>query len=211
MSDDWVKNLLGLSDGTTVKADEKEYESPTGGGGFSLFPNNTSVKAAIDEAKWSKDKENRERLSIRWTILAPEEYANRKVFQNLWIKGVDPYELEKGGEEKAIAKRDRQRMMFGAIDANAGGKLAELLMDGVEIKDEHLMKHLTNKPMVIRIDLMVPRGSGDPRNFVAKISPKTSAVSTPEEIAKGNAEVSGLKKTSSSMASRNLDDEIPFD
>jgi len=206
VSDNWLNNILGLSDGTTVKAADGEYESPKGSVGFSLFPDNTSVKAAIDEAKWSKDTNGRERLSLRWAVIAPEEYANRKVFQTLWIKGVDPYELEKNGEDKAIAKRDRQRMMFGAIDANAGGKLTELITSGVEIKDEHLMTHLTNKPMVIRIDKMVPK-VGDPRNYVAKVSPKNAAVSTPEEIAKGKAEDVGASKKASN---RTLDDEIPF-
>jgi hypothetical protein len=206
MSDKWLDNILGLSDGTTVKGAEKEYETPKGNGGFTLFPDNTSVKAAIDEAKWTKDLNNLERLNLRWSIIAPEEYANRKVFQNLWIKDLEPNERVRS-EEKALAKRDRQRMMFAAIDANAGGKIVELLTDGVEIKDEHLMTHLTNKPMVIRIDLMEPRDGGKARNYVAKISPKGETISTAAEIAKGTATMPIQTKTASG---RILDDEIPF-
>lgn len=208
MSDDFLDNIFGLSDGSTVTVSEtKEYESSRGK--FALFPDGTSVKAALEEAKWVKDDAGRERLSLRWSVLAPEEYENRKVFQNLWIKDLDPNEVKRG-EDKAIAKRDRQRMMFAHIDANAGGKIAEMYMKRATVRDEHLTEHLTNKPMVIRIDLMVPK-TGDPMNFVAKISPKSAPVSTSEEIAKGAAEVAGMKKTSSSSSSsRDLSDEIPF-
>ena len=208
MSDDFMNNLLGLSDGTKASVSEnKEYESSSSGS-FSLFPQETSVRAAIDEAKWFKNNEGLIRLSLRWVVIDPEEYANRKVFQSLWIKHLEP-NAAKADEAKAIVKRDKHRMMFAVIDANAGGKLAELIERGVDITDEHLMQHLTNKTMVIRIDLMVPK-QGDPMNFVAKISPKSAAVSTSEEIARGKAEVASIKKTSAPV-SRNLDDEIPFD
>lgn len=209
MSDKFLKNLIGLSDGTTIKAPEKSYETPKGGGDFTLFPDGTSLKAAIDEAKWSKDEKGRERLNLRWAVLEPDEYAKRKVFQTLWIKDLDPNELARG-EDKAIAKRDRQRMMFAAIDANAGGKIVELIGDDVEIKDEHLMTHLTNKAMVIRIDLFTPKGGAD-RNFVAKISQKNEPISSAAEIAAGMAKLSPIPKSSGAGSGRPiLDDEIPF-
>lgn len=205
MSDDFMNNLMGLSDGTKVKvADNNEYESSSGGG-FSLFPPETSVRVALDEAKWFKNPEGLTRLSLRWVVLAPEEFENRKVFQSLWIKDLEP-NAAKADVAKAQQKRDKHRMMFAVIDANAGGKIAELIERGVNITDEHLMQHLTGKQMVIRIDLMVPK-KGDPMNYVAKVSPKTSAVSTPEEIARGKNEIESLKKA---PASRVLDDEIPF-
>lgn len=207
---DWGKSLLKKSDGTKIKAAEnKEYEISRGGG-FSLFPDGTSVKAAIDEAKWSKDKDGNERISLRWFVIAPDEYKDRKVFQNLWVADLEPNEVKRGGEEKAEAKRDRAREMFAVIDANAGGRIAELIEDDIQIKDEQLMANLTNKAMVIRIDLMVPK-TGDPMNFVSKVSPKTAAVSTPEEIERGKAEIAGIKKSAApSASSRTLDDEIPF-
>jgi hypothetical protein len=209
MSDKWLKNIIGLSDGTTIKAPEKDYETPKGGGDFTLFPDGTSLKAAIDEAKWSKDDAGRERLNLRWAVLQPEEYANRKVFQTLWIKDLDPNEVKRG-EDKAIAKRDRQRMMFAAIDANAGGKIVELIGDDVEIKDEHLMTHLTNKAMVIRIDMFTPKGGTD-RNYVAKISQKSDPISSAAEIAAGMAKLSPIAKSSGAASGRPiLDDEIPF-
>jgi len=208
MSDEFMDNLLGLSDGTKVTvSDTKEYESSSNNS-YELFPGGTSVRAALDEAKWFKNDKNLFRISLRWVVLGPEEYENRKVFQSLWVKDLDPQAAEKG-HDKALAKRDKARMMLAVIDANAGGKIAELIGRGVDIKDEHLMEHLTNKPMVIRIDLMVPKGAGDPMNYVAKVSPKNAAVSTSEEIAKGKAEIAGLKK-GAAPASRSLDDEIPF-
>ena len=209
MSDKWLDNILGLSDGTTVKGVEKEYETPKGNGGdFKLFPDGTSLKAAIDEAKWSKDEKGRERLNLRWAVLEPDEYAKRKVFQTLWIKDLDPNELARG-EDKAIAKRDRQRMMFAAIDANAGGKIVELITNGVEIKDEHLMTHLTNMAMVIRIDLFTPKGGAD-RNYVSKISQKSAPISSAAEIAAGMAKLTPIPKSSGAGSNRILDDEIPF-
>ena len=210
MSDNWLKNIMVLSDGSTIKDVEKEYETPKGNDGFTPFPNNTSLKAAIDEAKWYKDDAGRERLSLRWAVLLPEEYANRKVFQTLWIKDLEPNEKARS-EEKAIAKRDRQRMMFATIDANAGGRIAELISDDVDIKDEHLMTHLTNKPMVIRIDLFEPKDGGTARNYVGKISQKSATISTPAEIAAGMAKLSPVAKSSgAAKGGRILDDEIPF-
>jgi hypothetical protein len=210
MSDKWLKNIIGLSDGTIIKAPEKDYETPKGGGDFKPFPDGTSLKAAIDEAKWAKDNAGLESLKLRWSILLPEEYANRKVFQTLWIKDLEPNEKARS-EEKAIAKRDRQRMMFAAIDANAGGKIVGLINDDVEIKDEHLMTHLTNMAMVIRIDLFEPRDGGAPRNYVAKISQKSEPISSAAEIATGMEKLSPVAKSSSAAkGGRILDDEIPF-
>jgi hypothetical protein len=207
MSDDFLNDILGLSDGTKVTVSEtKEYESSSNSG-YALFPNETSVRAALDEAKWFKDGNGKTRLSLRWVILAPEEYENRKVFQSLWIKDLEP-NAEKADVGKAKLKRDKHRMMFAVIDANAGGKLAELIAKGTDINDEHLMAHLTNKPMVIRIDKIEPK-DGDARNYIAKVSPKNAPISSPEEIAKGQAEMAKTAKPSGS-SKRDLGDDIPF-
>jgi hypothetical protein len=72
------------------------------------------------------------------------------------------------------------------------------------------MTHLTNKAMVIRIDMFTPKGGTD-RNYVAKISQKSDPISSAAEIAAGMAKLSPIAKSSGAASGRPiLDDEIPF-
>ena len=53
----------------------------SGGDGFSVIPANTQCLAVIDECKWDQDREGNRYISLRWSVLAPAEYKNRKLFQ----------------------------------------------------------------------------------------------------------------------------------
>ena len=63
----------------------------TGGGSIEPIPAKTQVKAAIDEAKWDIYGVD-QYISLRWTVLAPADYKNRKIFQK--IKVNDPAKSE---------------------------------------------------------------------------------------------------------------------
>lgn len=117
-----------------------EFES--GGGDIQPIPSNTQCLAAIDEAKWDHDTNGNRYISLRWMVLQPAEYKNRKVFQKLWVADADPRAKD------ADAKRDKAKRMLGAIDANAGSKLRAA---GVEPTDESLTLNLTSKPMMIKV------------------------------------------------------------
>lgn len=205
MSDFW-----NLSDGEDVKETASTGEFDAGGGNLLPIPGETNVLAAIDEAKWDKDQQDNRFISLRWTVLAPDDYKNRKVYQKLWVTDADP----RTKPDKIEAKRDKAKKMLGAIDHNCGGKL---LAKGVLPTDESLTSALTNKPMVVKVmvwEMKNPAtGEVGRGNWIGAVAPRTAPQSTPEEIAKAQA---ALEKqvASSGMGmgggSRSMDDEIPF-
>ncbi len=208
MSDDF--DFWGLSTGERA-ADKTDGSFDAGGGNMQPIPNDTSVLAAIDEAKWDKDQQGNRFISLRWSVLQPEDFENRKVFQKLWVTDADP----RAKPDKVAAKRDKAKLMLGAIDLNAGGKL--LSKPGLPT-DEGMTLHLTNKPMIIKVmvwsmkDAMT--GEMNRGNWVGAVSSRqTGKVSTPEEIERGKAEMDHAQRTSASgaaKANRTIDDEIPF-
>ena len=205
MSDDFWNLSAGGS-----AADNASGEYDAGGGDIQLIPAETNVLAAIDEAKWAKNLKGDEYISLRWVVIAPEDFANRKIFQKLWVTDFDP-SVKAKGEDKAIAKRDKAKLMLGAIDTNAGGKL---LAKPVLPTDESLTLHLTNKPMIVKVMVWKMKDSATGEfvsgNWVGAVSSKsTSKVSSAEEIAKGQAEMAKTAKPSGS-SSLDLGDEIPF-
>jgi hypothetical protein len=128
-----------LSDGETATNTGTEYEVPSGN--IEPIPAGSSVLAMIDECKWEMKPTGEEFISARWTVLAPEEYKNRKVFHKLWVMDMDPSAKD---EASGLKKRDKARKMLAAIDANAGGKLTA--KPGRPTNDDLLS--LTNKPMI---------------------------------------------------------------
>lgn len=101
------------------------------------MPKDTQVKSCIDEVKWDEYQGERY-ISIRWQVLAPKQYANRKIFQKLKV------------EQSDVKKRDKAIQMLAAIDANCGGKL---MSAGVEPTDASMQKNLLMKPMVLLLDV----------------------------------------------------------
>lgn len=209
MSDFW-----GLSEGGSA-ADNASGEFDAGGGNMQPIPSDTNVLAAIDEAKWSKNQKGDEFISLRWSVMQPEEFENRKIFQKLWVTDFDPSVFGSKGEDKAMAKRDKAKKMLAAIDTNAGGKL---LAKPVMPTDESMTLHLTNKPMIVKVMVweMTDRMTGDVArgNWVGAVSSKAAAkVSSPEEIAKSKSEMANHQSKAAGAAARggrDLDDEIPF-
>jgi len=203
-----------LSDNSSATTTGTDYEVP--GGNLDPIPAGSSVLALIDEAKWDRAKNSYdtdtatgpEYVSLRWTILAPKAYENRKVYHKLWVTDDDPSVKD---AQKAIAKRDKARKMLAAIDANAGGKLTA--QDGKPSNDS-LALHLSNKPMVITLmEWAIGDASG---NWVAAVAPKTKALEIKPPKAKtasarGNDGFgSASSGASSGQTSMMDDDSIPF-
>ena len=163
----------------------------TGGGVIEPIPANTNALAFVEEAKWETNANNAcSYISLRWTILAPEEYKNRKVFQKLWVSDLDP------SSKNPEAKRDKALMMLAAIDFNAGGKLKS---SGGSPSDEAMQVHLCNKPMMIKIQQWAIKnemtGETSRGNWISAVSPKGSAkAETPTQTARNQT----------------IDDVIPF-
>jgi len=181
-----------LSDGETAATGEKEYEQATGN--LDPIPDGSSVMAIIDEAKWSETRDrDAEFISLRWSVMEPAEFANRKVFQKLWVTDDDPNTSDAAKMEK---KRDKAKRMLAAIDANCGGKLAK---KAARPTDDDLALALTNRPMIIKC--MVWEMGDNSGNWIAAVSPKAKGVSVAETKApaKKAAPVSDVD-----------DDDVPF-
>ena len=191
-----------LSDGEDAAKTGAEYEIP--GGNMDPIPAGSSVLAMIDEAKWDHTQNDAEEyISLRWTVLAPEEYKNRKVFHKLWVTDHDPNAKD---HAKAVAKTDKARKMLAAIDANAGGRLTA---KDAKPSNDDLAMALMDKPMVITLGVWEsnqPGGSGG--NWVMAVAPKN------KELKIGDKAPAKARPASQGSAggayAGGMDDEIPF-
>lgn len=194
-----------LSDGSTADETGKEFDG--GGGNFDPIPDGSNVLAEIDEAKWA-EKDGNEYVSLRWSVLDPAEYANRKVFQKLWLTDFDPGVKDK---DKAVKKRDKARKMLAAIDANAGGKL---VARSGKPDDDDLAQYLIGKPMIItcRIWEVEDRSTGGTvtGNWVSAVAPKSKGVSVKEAAPKAKQAQQGSGYGAGGRPNNDLDDSIPF-
>lgn len=167
-------NFWDLSDGDDIANVGTTFE--TGGGSMEPIPNDTTALAIIDEAKWDQDRDGNSFVSLRWSILAPQEYKNRKVFHKLWVDDFKPNQKE---PEKY---RDKQKRMLATIDKNAGGKLSG---SSKRPTDESLGISLTNKPMQIKImtwEAQKSDGSMGRGNWIAAVSPKSGAAAPARKV-----------------------------
>lgn len=174
---------------------EPTGEFDAGGGSMEVIPNETGLMAIIDEAKIETLPESGVRfVSLRWSVMKPDTYKNRKIFQKLWVFDLNPRTEDK---EKAKKKRDKDRRMLAAIDHNAGGKLTSV---DTEPTTMSLTSALLNKPMFIKVFVWEQKNSqtGEQMkgNWVGFVAPRSKF----DEDAKPAAE----------KVKRDIDDEIPF-
>lgn len=192
-----------LSDGDTAKTTQTSYEVPTGG---DVIPDKSNVLAMIDKAAWKDAYQSSEQfIELTWVVMEPEQFANRKVFQKIWVTDLEPRTVKEKGQAKAIEKRDKARQMLATIDANCGGKLQA---SGEAPTDESLAMALTNKsPLLIKV--MEWEMNGNKGNWVAMVAPKGSG-----EVKVGTPLPSTTQQTSGggyAGGSNDLDgDDIPF-
>lgn len=141
-----------------------------GGGEIEPIPNKTQVLAFIDEIKWD-EYEGDSYISARWNVIKPDEYKNRKIFQKIRVNDAD------------AKKSDKAKRMLMAIDFNAKGGLAS---SGKEPTTEMMQSKLTNKPMVIMLQIWAieDKNTGEMKkgNWVSAVSPKGDGV--PDKVIK---------------------------
>lgn len=195
-----------LSDGGNAADTGTEYEVPTAN--LDPIPDNSNVLAEIEDIKWQTKDTGERYVEARWSVLQPDEYANRKVFHKMWVADLDP---SAKSEEKAIQKRDKARRMLASIDANAGGKLAA---NPAEPTDDSMALALCNKPMVIKVMLweMPDReryGEFIRGNWIAAVAPKDRALSIGETKPKPSAPAAQKPQTGGGSFDM-LDSEVPF-
>ena len=152
-------SFFTLSDNSNANENDGNFEM--GGGNIEPIPSGTSVLAAPDEAKID-DYQGERFISIRWVVLQPAEYANRKIFQKVRVYDHD------------TKKADKAKRMLAAIDTNAGGKL---LASGEEPDDNGLTVALVNKPMLLKLQVWeIERDDGTKAtgNWVSAVSPRSN-------------------------------------
>lgn len=192
-------SFWNTSEGDNLQ-NETATEFDSGGGNMDPIPNNTDVLAAIDEAKID-EKDGNKYISLRWSVLKPAAYMNRKVFHKVWCIDHDPNTKD---HDKAVKKTDKAKRMIAAIDANAGGKL---VASGKMPDDDALQINLMNVPMVIKVmewEMKGDDGSINKGNWVAAVSgkdkPVSEVVATPKPQTQSQGGGSGYLD----------DDSIPF-
>jgi hypothetical protein len=140
----------------------------TGGGDIEPIPSGTQVKAACEEAKWDS-YEGDEYISLKWTVLAPAEYKNRKVFQKVRVMSSE------------AKKADKAKRMLAAIATNAGGGLLKVTGKPT---DQDLQSNLAMKPMALTLEVWeIEKSDGTGTasgNWVQQVAPlKQQAQSEP--------------------------------
>lgn len=177
-------SFFDLSDNTSVSTDGK-FEVDTGG---ATIPNDTTCLAMIDEAGWA-EYEGDEYINLRWVVVEPAQYKNRKVFQKVRVHDAD------------AKKVDKAKKMLAAIDANAGGKLVAA---GEEPTDMTLTT-LINKPMLIKV--MEWEMNDRKGNWVSAVAPRSgkAPASAPAQVAKAPA-----PKVPAPAVEDTFEDDIPW-
>lgn len=204
---------------TVNDAPEKETVVSQGGGDL-IFPDGTWLTVSLDEAKWNSFQGGERHISLRATILAPEEYegvkiANRKLFSKLWI--VDGNAEQK--KDKAEGYKKKHQTLLATIDAHTGKILIKKAMasgdQNWQPTDEDLAT-LTNKPFAWRVARM-KMADGKYINFLSGIGAPSRPVEIPDKIINQDRDAtpggrsSGGVDTVANGTSRYDDgDEIPF-
>jgi len=191
-----MSNFWATSDGELATQTGTEFEAP--GGNIEPIPDGSSVLAMITSAAWKPHRDNAsvEYVELEWQVAQPEAYANRKIWQKLFIDDLDPSAKD---ETKAVRKRDNHKRMLAAIDANCGGKLAK---KGTRPDDSSLALALMQRPMVIKVKTWDNDKGEAAGNWICAVSPKTAAISAAVSKAKSPAKVSAFADDD--------EDEIPF-
>lgn len=168
-------------------------EFSPGGGDFELIPANTRVLFEIEAITMEEPNNfnDTEYVNIRWSILKPEIYGNRKVFQKIRVF------------DKDKEKRMKARKMLAVIDVNADSRLTKYAEKHKKTLEEFTTEDLTlclvGKSMSGVIMVWKDNETKEPKgNWVSTIGPASSAKVT--ESAKPAA-----KK------SKDIDDsDVPF-
>lgn len=148
-------SFWNLSDGNN--AAQTNGNMDMGGGNIEPIPNNTELLAAIDEAKMDSYEDDNY-ISLRWNVLAPEEYKNRKIFQKVRVFDANPQ------------KADKAKRMLMAIDHNCGGKLAA---GGEAPSDYNMNASLVAKPMNVKVQIWeINDKSG---NWISSVAARNAA------------------------------------
>ena len=198
MSDFW-----GLSDGSSATDTDENFE--LAGGNLEPIPEGSTVIAAVEAAAWKDDKDGNEFLEIKWRVAKPEAFANRVIYQKLWVTDADPRAKDEAAAKK---KQDNARRLLSRLDAEAGGKLAR---KSGKPTDDELAVALQNKLMAIKVMVWAMKGndgSDMSGNWIAAVMSKTKPVEI-TSAAPPKAQAAKVQ-TSQGFVGDDFGDDVPF-
>lgn len=198
-----MSNINFWEDEEGEEIQQQESFESKGGDDFEVIPAKTRALAEIESVTIESYKgapEIIEYINIQWTLMKPEIYQNRRIFQKIRIMGDDPTQ-KSYKEEKQPEKIRNAKMMLAAIDKICtGGKLFGLKRMPTE---EELQKYLVGKSAEIYL-MVYKLDDGKEGNWVHSVFAPSGNVSAPSKAA--------TKKAAPKPASGfdDMDDDIPF-
>jgi len=125
-------------------------------GGIKPIPKGTQLLALIEGAAWNS-YEGVNTIQLTWSVLAPDTYKGRKVFQKIRVEETNPKKLK------------NQMTMLKAISINAGGDL--LKVEG-KPQDIDLARCLVGKQMLIKVEVW--EMNGNTGNWICALGQKAA-------------------------------------
>ena len=157
--------MSGLWGDDEVEVPENGEFEIKGGDGFEVIPAKTGVLFQIEQATMEEPTQYiaEEYINLRWSILKPELYANRKVFQKIQVFSSDK------------DKRASARKMLAAIDVNSDNRLSKYAeKKGKTLEDfttEDLTVCLVGKTMSGVLMVWESKDKSKTGNWVQSIAP----------------------------------------
>jgi hypothetical protein len=127
---------------------------------YELIPDGTTAMAIITKPSIEQFQGD-EYINIEWTVVKPDAFKNRKIFQKVRVW------------DNNVKKADKAKAMLANIDKNAGGKLAKLDKDPTN----ETLSVLTGKTMLIKILIWsIDEKTG---NYIGAVSPRSTEEPAP--------------------------------
>lgn len=173
-----MSNINFWEDEEGEEIQQQESFESKGGDDFEVIPAKTRALAEIESVTIEsyKDAAEIEYINVQWTLMKPEIYQNRRIFQKIRIMGDDPTQ-KSYKEDKQAEKIRNAKLMLAAIDKICtGGKLFSLKRMPTE---EELQKYLVGK--TAEIYLMVYKIGDMKGNWVHSVFAPNGNVSAPRK------------------------------
>lgn len=214
-----MAGFFDLGNGKNAIEATKNGKVDNGGGDFEPIPDGTRVTAVLESIAWDSSEQGVDAgtqfVSVRWTVIAPEEYKNRKIFPKLWVSAAG-----KPSAKDPAKKRVSDLMMLAAINANSQGQPLNTLQ-GVPT-DADLMKLVGTMAL---LETRVWEYNGNSGNWVsalegcsaqaatvARRAPARQAAPQPQQQQPSQQEGAPIAGggVPEGMSVQDFDDEIPF-
>lgn len=175
-----------------------------GGGDLTPIPAGSKLIAIVEEAKFDTAKVfgteiEHDILSLKWKVI-DGPYKNRVIFQKVHcLPGSNP------------EKTDNGMQMLLAVDHNAGGKITAKASSGQEPTEMDFATQLTNKPMIIRVDVWETEDKSKSGNWINGVFSRGSTNPTTEAEAASAKQQAPAQKQQTPQQQQQTPNDTGFD